>query len=141
MRQPDSVIYSKRHGTYSKRWKHIWKSWLLFVSHEFLSPDEDEPHNHHGPSITFVRSGRGLEYTWDSEGKFIGCRYLTRGSIVIRGTKNYHKISIAPGEKMHTWFALIPTKKKWGFLTDKGHVDSNVYKLRTNTDKYFGKRK
>lgn len=123
-KNPDLTIYNKTADgktPYIHRWYlAINKSFTVFI-HEFADKDNDLPHNHIGPMVSFVLAGRGREEFFNVLGAKTGERELKPGRIYFRGTKYPHLIHSSEDAPLQTLvFAWIGAGKNWGFFNTDG---------------------
>ena len=124
---------------YLRRYYLTPRSWPIKVFlHVIYKPDDDEfPHDHPWPFFGLVLSGGYFEaiYKKLAGGKVEFSEYKHRylGTVAYRGMDAVHQIDALHNEKK-CWTLIITGKPKriWGFFTDKGRVEWNVYQNKPN---------
>jgi hypothetical protein len=92
-----------------------------FTLHKIVKSDDPIFHDHPWPYMTIVLKGGYYEHTpvFDSKGvKFAEVsKWRGPGSIIIRGSGEYHWLELEDNQPATTLFFMGPQTREWGFLT------------------------
>lgn len=96
--------------------------------HHIKTPDTDRHcHNHPWEFRTFILHGGYKEELRISEHE-CAIKDVKVGDTYFRGENDYHRIHRISDEPLWTLCVLLKRNTKgWGFMTEKGHIDSHQY--------------
>ena len=112
------------------------RSWFPFnlTLHKIVRIDDPIMHDHPWSYLTIVLKGGYWEHTpvFSNEGKMIAEFQTWRGpgSIIKRGSKEYHWLELHNNEPVTTLFFMGPQLREWGFLRDKWIHNEEYLKQR-----------
>lgn len=131
------TIKSREGVLHFRRWRLLSTPWFSVFVHNISRSDEDlHPHNHPFSFCSFILKGGYTESVswWDSyfDSYPMGRTETHKaGSVVYHDTYDYHKIKLTDGKPAWTLVFTGPrTKKQWGYLVDRKHVDHVTYRQR-----------
>lgn len=110
-------------GAYMRRWC-VFTPWGTVRVHNIMRKDDDRhPHDHPFDFTSFILKGGYVE--WRPDGK--GTRKFLPGDVVTRKAEDLHIITELLGASTWTLVFAGPLRRRWGFQTEKGWVDSERY--------------
>ena len=90
--------------------------------HKIVRSDDPIFHDHPWPYMTIVLKGGYWEHTpiFDEKNKLVGENRVFKGpgSIVRRGSKEYHWLELDNENPATTLFFMGPQQREWGFLVE-----------------------
>jgi hypothetical protein len=100
------------------------RKWFPFnvTLHKIVKSDEPVMHDHPWPYMTIVLKGGYYEHTpVFADGKIIADVSTWRGpgSVIIRGSKEYHWLELDDNQPATTLFFMGPQLREWGFWKGK----------------------
>jgi len=133
-------IVSKDGVVHFRRYRLIETPWFSIYIHHILESDQDKHlHNHPWHFSSYILYG-GYEETryLNTNGRFVD--YLSFTRIVKWKTSfkinEFHKIKLL---KNCCWSLVFTGKRinpEWGYLTEKGFIESNEYRIRKNKGEF-----
>ena len=112
------------------------RSWFPFnvTLHKIVRSDDPIFHDHPWSYMTIVLKGGYWEHTpvLDDNGRQIAdiTQWRGPGSIIKRGSKEYHWLELHNNEPVTTLFFMGPQLREWGFLRDKWIHNEEYLKQR-----------
>lgn len=98
------------------------RKWFPFnvTLHKIVRSDDPIMHDHPWPYMTIVLGGGYWEHTpiYNSKDKMVGSvrKWKGPGSVVLRGSKEYHWLELDNEKPATTLFFMGPQQREWGFL-------------------------
>lgn len=126
---------------YMRRWRIIHTPWFGIRIHNIVRSDDDrELHDHPFSFVSFILKGGYNEYTPRG-----GPDWYGPGSVIFRRAEDLHRLELrrkrgfnlggairVPDQtspEVSAWTFVIrgPTRRQWGFMTDKGWVSAKDF--------------
>lgn len=112
----------KERGPLMVRYLVFRTPWFNVYLHNFLRSDADRHcHDHPWSFCSFILTGGYTEHTIN------GARKWQPGALLYRPAEWLHWVEITPGTQVWTLVVVLPKRREWGFLTEKGWLKWTEY--------------
>lgn len=108
-------------GDYMRRWVLRTPIGMLRIHHILRSDDDRHFHDHPMDFVSFIVRGGYVEHRPGKEPAV--CQ---AGSVVVRRAEDLHALKLL-GRSAWTLVFTGPVRRRWGFQTEGGWIDADVY--------------